>query len=96
MMRNFFFFIILSDHGGLNAYTNPFLIYTVPGWNNIKRKNKDPVEKMYAEYRRYNWMTRYKIDGQKAAFWSIHIKIDQKITKNSGENARLWLKTHKK
>lgn len=80
MKRSFFFFIILSDRGGLNAYTNPFLTYTVPGWNNIKRGIKILWRKMYAEYRPYNWMTRYKIDGQKAAFWSIHIKIDQKIT----------------
>ena len=39
---------------------------------------------------------KYKIDGQKAGFSAIHIKIDQKITKNRRENARQWLKTHKK
>lgn len=39
---------------------------------------------------------KYKIDGQNAAFSAIHIKNDQKITKNRGKNARQWLKTHKK
>ena len=35
---------------------------------------------------------KYKIDGQKAGFSAIHIKNDQKITKNRGKNARQWLK----
>ena len=59
-----------------------FFYYNIP-----EKKKKKFLFILYA---------KDKIDGQKATFWAIHIKIDQKITKNRSENAMLWLKTHKK